>query len=646
MGITHSRRTSLAEWLQGSEPASPTRPHFKLGNFCFDDPRPMKVVIVGAGFSGITAGIRFLQRVPNVTIVIYDAQEGVGGTWWANRYPGIACDIPSHAYQLTFAENPDWSSFYAPGDEICKYLESVAEKYKLMPYIKLKHRLVRAQYDEPSGQWVLKIRRPKGNGVEEFEDRADVLFTGLGGLSRWTWPDIEGLETFQGKVIHSADWKTGEGKPGDPWEETVKSWKDKKVGVIGVGSSAIQIVPSLQPKVARLYNYVRGNTWISSVFVQGILARLAKSDEAENYTFTDEDKKAFHDPETYKKFRHEVETELNSVHLSTHVGNPMQEAGRAFFRESMLKKLASRPWIAKHIIPEFPVACRRLTPGPGYLDALCKDNVEFIPSPIRRVTPWGIETMDGEHQKLDVIVCATGFDTSYKYGFPVIGRNGVDLADKFVPHPRTYLSVAVDGFPNWFQSLGPNSAVGSGSLLIIIEKQVDYAIEATLKLQRERLKSMEVKKEAVEDFDEYIESYFPKTVFGQKCRSWYKQGKEEGRVVALWPGSCLHAAKVLSHPRWEDYNYEYLDNNVTNRFYWLGKGHTRAEEVTGEDRAWYLKDVDIPPGKPKKHLLECSHGRSSSSRWMITLIVLLHFFVAYPNHFRTAETADDVDTLL
>jgi len=179
------------------------------------------------------------------------------------------------------------------------------------------------------------------------------------------------------------------------------------------------------------------------------------------------------------------------------------------------------------VIPDFAPACRRLTPGPGYLDALCADNVDFVPTHIRKVTPTGIETEDGKHQDLDIIICATGtscttcnafarlnvacrgFDTSFKFDFPILGRSGEDLSKRFDPYPRTYMGVAVDGFPNWFQCLGPSAAVGAGSLLLVLERQVDYAVAATLKLQREHLKSMDVKPEAVDDFDAYLESYFP-----------------------------------------------------------------------------------------------------------------------------------------
>ncbi|CCL98306.1 uncharacterized protein FIBRA_00300 [Fibroporia radiculosa] len=534
---------------------------FKLGGFSIDEYRPIRVVVIGAGFSGIIAGIR--HKIPNINLTIYDKNAGIGGTWFTNKYPGLACDIPSHCYQLTFEVNTNWSSFYAPGPEIQAYLQSVVDKYKLMRYIKLQHRIVHARYDEPTGKWHLRIRRstpsqqPNTEQVdfEEFEDFADILVTGIGSLSRWKWPDIEGLRHFEGSLFHTADFDVGE----QTWQEATRNWEDKRVGVIGVGSSAIQIVPALQPRVAKIITYVKGKTWISTPFSSSKLAELMKRDpDAENCaclstliitevtdtkpsidTFTEENKKAFKDPAFYKQFRHELESDLNSVHHAIMKGTEQQLAARTAFTSHMKKKLSKKPWIADYLIPDFGVACRRLTAGPGYLEALCEDNVDFIPAHIKRITRNGIATVDGKHEDLDVIICATGYDYTYQLDFPMIGRNGITIQEKWSPHPATYLAVCTDGFPNWFMALGPNSGVGSGSLLVVIERQIDYAVQATKKLQRERLKSIEIKRRAVQDFDEYLEHYFPNTVYSERCRSWYKMGKEDGRNVALWPGQRL-----------------------------------------------------------------------------------------------------------
>jgi len=215
---------------------------------------------------------------------------------------------------------------------------------------------------------------------------------------------------------------------------------------------------------------------------------------------------------------------------------------------------------------------------------------------VKRFTEKGLETEDGQTEEFDVIICCTGYDTSFQLPFDIVGRSGVTLNQKWSPHPTTYLACCVDSFPNYFFSLGPNAAVGSGSLTAVIERHVEFAVQATKKLQRERLRTIEVKEEALKDFDEYLENYFPQSVYSEKCRSWYKMGKEDGRIVGLWPGSCMHAMRALEYPRWEDFSYE-RDNKVNNRFQWLGDGSTYVEKYFVGEGAFYLRDeeIDIPP---------------------------------------------------
>ncbi|EIW55631.1 FAD/NAD-P-binding domain-containing protein [Trametes versicolor FP-101664 SS1] len=560
-------------------------PPYVLGDFCIDEYRPVKVIVIGAGFSGITAGIRFPQKVPNVELVIYEKGARIGGTWHNNNYPGLACDVPSHCYQLSFEEKKDWSAFYASGPEIREHFQEIVDKYRLMRYIRLEHEAVHAQYDAPTGKWRVRVRRPNAEtgAMEEFEDSGDVLVTAVGALSRWKWPDIEGLKDFTGELQHSAGFEPGP----KTWEEVAERWADKTVGVIGVGSSGIQMVAALQPKVKRLVNYVRGKTWLPPPLGNTTVARLLGREPGgeANPIFTPEEIERFkNEPGFFWNFRYTLEQEFISGYSWTLRGSDLSKRMEEECRQNMVRGLAKKPWIAEHLIPDFPVSCRRLTPGPGYLEALCEDNVDFVPTPIKRITEKGIETEDGKYQDLDVILCATGYDTSFQLPFQIIGRDGLDINEKWKPHPVSYLSVAVDGFPNMFMALGPNSVLASGMLLPLIEQQVMYAVQATAKLQRDRLKSMEVKPEAVRDFDQYIEAYFPKTVFAEKCRSWYKLGKDEGRVVGLWPGSTLHGMKALMHPRWEDYEYERADA-VENRLHWLGDGQTHSEKtLTGDSK--------------------------------------------------------------
>ncbi|RPD59865.1 FAD/NAD(P)-binding domain-containing protein [Lentinus tigrinus ALCF2SS1-6] len=576
-------------------PAEPTPPEdipakIKLGDFAVDEYRPIKVIVIGAGFSGILAGIRFPQKILNVELAIYEKSAGIGGTWYNNRYPGVACDVPAHCYQFSFEDKRDWSSFYAPGHEIQQHLQDVVEKYRLMRYIKLRHEVVHAQYDEAACKWLVRIRRPKEDSeseVEEFEDVADVLVTAFGAISRWNWPDIPGRKDFKGELYHTAQFDP----KGGSWEQISETWKSKRVGVIGSGSSAIQTVAAVHPKVSKLVNYVRGQTWIAVPFasdtVSELLGRQTVAEENELVLTPEEIERFKTDPEYFWRFRRTMDNLMNAFdELLYHT------------RKQVIDRVAEppKPWIAEKLIPVFPVSCRRLTPGPGYLKALCADNTDFVTSPIKQFTKSGIETEDGQHQELDIILCATGYDTSWQLPFTIIGRNSVDLNEKWKQYPSSYLSMCVDEFPNMFMALGPNSIIGAGLLMPILEASVGYAVQAAVKMQRERLKSMEVKADAVRDFDQYIESYFPQTVYSDKCRSWYKCGKEEGRVVGLWPGSSLHAVRALQHPRWEDFEYSRLDH-VPNRLYWLGDGQTYNEKTLTGDRAWYLSEdiIDRPP---------------------------------------------------
>ncbi|KAI0087271.1 flavin-binding monooxygenase [Irpex rosettiformis] len=572
----------------------------KMTEFSIDEYRPMKVIAIGAGLTGVAAAIRYRQYVPNVDISIYDKSDGIGGTWYHNRYPGVACDVPAHCFAYTFEHKADWSACYSPGHEILQYINHVVDKWGVRSLIKLQHEVVHMQWDEPSSQWIVRIRRPAANDpstFEEFEDRADVVLNGTGGLSRWKWPDIEGLHDFKGPIVHSAGWDFG----GSTWEEDVKDWGDKNVVVIGLGSSALQIVAALQPKVGKLCQIGRGQTWVSPPFavpkISEMLGRELNPSDPSNLYFSEEEKISLKEsPEKLFYFRQQLEAQMSSGHKITLRDSELQKASRAMFTEHMRKSLEKKPWIADLIIPDFSVGVKRITPAPGYLEALCADNCDFIHEPIKSITSSTVEIDDGRSIPADIIVCATGFDASYKFPFPIVGRNGVPLNQKWTPHPRTYVAACTDGFPNLFFAFGPNANVGTTSILGMIEHHVMYSVMATMKLQRERLKSIEVKPEAVDDFDDVMEEYFKKSVFSESVPTWYKVGKADGRIVSLWPGSSLHCMRALRYPRWEDFNYERLDK-TKNRLFWLGDGMTYSEKTFTGDRTWYIKPnyVDVPP---------------------------------------------------
>ncbi|KAJ7610491.1 FAD/NAD-P-binding domain-containing protein [Roridomyces roridus] len=560
-------------------------PAYTPGDFSIDDYTPMKVICIGAGFSGILSAIRFQQRMTNIDFKIYEKADGVGGTWRLNRYPGLACDIPSHCYQYSFEDQSQWSGLFSTGPEILANMERIVDKYKVRKYMHFNHELTHAKYDEAAGTWTVRI---KHEGTE-FEDTCDVLLLCIGSLSRWHWPEIEGLREFQGRLVHSAQWDVG----GGAWEEGVKDWGDKTVGIIGNGSSGVQIAAALHPKIKKMVTYSRSRTWICPSFGVGkMLEGLGRDPTDTDSVFTKEERDRLKDPEVFRKFRHAIEHEMNSFHSLIIRDSETQKVSRKLFEDNMKKDTARKPELYGQIVPDWAVFCRRLTPCAGYLEALSAENTTYETTPIQRITPKGVELTDGRHDDLDVLVCATGFDVSYHYPFDVIGRGGRTLNERWKPHAEAYLSLCVDEFPNLFLMYGPGSGTNTASILVVLENQAEYIVKAVRKMQSERLKSVEVKREAVKDWSEHMGAYFPKTVYTDSCHSWYKA--PDGRVVGLYPGSALHCVRAFANPRWEDYDYERVDK-TSNRLYWLGSGQTENERTQTGDLAWYLNNVDVPP---------------------------------------------------
>ncbi|ETI26440.1 hypothetical protein G647_03217 [Cladophialophora carrionii CBS 160.54] len=536
-----------------------------------DSARPLKVRIAGAGVSGIIAAIKLQQMVRDVDIELYDKNEDVGGTWVENRYPGCACDIPAHTYQLSWESNVEWSQFYASQAEILKYWQRVAEKYNLRRLIKFSHRVIEGRWHEDGARWELKVE-DLSNGGSIITESCDVFITATGILNQWEWPSIPGLHSFEGKLMHSA-----------AWDESF-DFKDKSIAVIGAGSSGIQIVPSLQPVVKHLDHYVRGKTWIATPMAAQELEKRGAQGSS-NFSYSPDEIAAWKsDPASYLAYRKQVETTVQSDHEITLRGSQMQKMARGYFESLMTQRLAKKPEILQHILPAFSPLCKRLTPGPGYLEALTEDNVAVIPTKIEQVTRTGIMTVDGQHRAVDAIVCATGFNTHFTNRFPIYGLDGEVLFERADGRPKTstYLSMMVDTHPNFFMLLGPNSGVGAGNLLIIIERLVDYCAKMLAKLQTEHIRTVRPRQSQVDGFTRFTDEFHRRTVYSEECSSWYKT---EGRVTALWPGSSLHAIKALESPRWEDFDYAYVDDKPMG---WLGNGSAVADHDRNADKAYYL----------------------------------------------------------
>ncbi|OQD60716.1 hypothetical protein PENPOL_c021G06022 [Penicillium polonicum] len=416
-------------------------------------PRRIRIVCVGAGYSSLMTAyeVKYNKALGDfIDLTIYDKNEDVGGTWLENRYPGVACDIPAHIYTFPFEPNPEWSTFYASGPEIFQ-----------------------ATWDEPSSKWRLKIRQDG----EEKEDECNILIDGSGFLNNWNWPGIEGLHDFKGELEPSID------------------VAGKKVAVIGNGSSAIQVFPQLQKTAAQLTNYIRSPTWIFSNHA----ADLTK--DGRNFAFTEEEKKGFCDnPASLFKLRREIERSADNFFKIFFKDSAAQKAALAQAHASMRERLGNDQELCDKLIPRYELGCRRATPGDGYLEALREKNARVNVNPIVQITESGIQTTH-EHTEFDIIVCATGFDVSYRPSWTIQGRNGHQLNLAWSDSPEAYFGIAAANTPNYFIFNGPNSPVGHGSLLDNIFCVTKWILKWCRKMATEDIKSICVKQEALDDYN-------------------------------------------------------------------------------------------------------------------------------------------------
>ncbi|KAK1761804.1 hypothetical protein QBC33DRAFT_582134 [Phialemonium atrogriseum] len=530
-------------------------------------PRPIRIIVAGAGLSGIAAVKLFKERFNGqpTELQIYEKNADVGGTWLENRYPGCSCDVPAHAYTFSWEGNPRWSKAYVGAEELFDYFKGRAKAYGVFDFVQLEHRVIGATWNGKAGQWEIEVEDLKTG--KTFVDKAEVFINACGFLNKWKWPEIPGLQSFKGHLAHSARW------------DDSYSFQGKTVAVIGCGSSAIQIVPKIQPIAKSLISFNRSKTWITPEFAAQVAA--ASRDEK----FSEEQKAAWEkNPEEFLQYRKKIEGTMNQFFDMQYKDSEAQREAFTTNREQMEARL-TKPGLAEKLIPDFALGCRRITPGHGYLEALSADNVEVRTDQILKIVPEGIQMQDGTIFTLDSIICATGFDTSFCPAFPVIGQQGKDLGDVWKDEPRSYLSVTASGFPNYFLASGPNFPLANGALVPCLEQCISYALAAAQKIQREGIKGLTPKPEAVDDFQEHKDALMKDLVWTSGCRSWYKNGKVDGKVWGPWCGSSIQFLELMSTPRWEDYDIEYLTGN---RFQFLGAGKTEREE-SGGDLAYYLQ---------------------------------------------------------
>ncbi|KAL4804106.1 hypothetical protein BDV18DRAFT_153494 [Aspergillus unguis] len=535
-------------------------------------PRKLRVITIGAGFSGLLMAHKIQHRFPElegyVTHKIFEMRSDVGGTWLVNTYPGVQCDVPAHIYAFPFDPNPNWSRFYSSGAEIQDYIKRTAEKWNLLRDVHLNTKVVRARWLETEGIWRVTVEH---NGIQRDED-AEILISGQGVLCHPSWPNIRGLHDFQGKIVHSAQW------------DHEFDYSNKRIAVIGNGSSGIQITPQMAKLPGtEVVNFMRSAAWI--YYRVPPSKHLGRDTEEVNPAYAESDKQRFQDKEVHRQYRKGIIDRTNKAFKLFLKGTNNEEAVR-FGTEQMAQKLNYDPELCRKLIPSWEVGCRRVTPGPGYLESFSKPNCNLSDSPITHISSNAVHTADGQAFECDVVICATGFDVSHRPKFPLIGINGADLAEKWADEPESYLSVATAGFPNYFIFTGPNSLGGHGSLVEALNWTGDYFVKWIKKIATEDIKSVVPKKSAEEASVRYGDEVHKTIVWTGSCKSWYKRNREGGRVTALFGGSALLFNRLISELRPEDFEIEYRSRN---QFRFLGNGFLEYEFDPEADLAWYVE---------------------------------------------------------
>jgi cation diffusion facilitator CzcD-associated flavoprotein CzcO len=462
-------------------------------------PESHEVLIIGTGFAGLGMAIKLREAGVEDFALLERASE-IGGTWRDNVYPGCACDVPSHLYSFSFAPKHDWTRAFAPQAEIQDYLLEVVDRYRLRPSIRFDACMERADYDEARAIWTVVTRDGR-----RFEAR--VLVSAMGPLSNPAYPDIPGLEQFEGARFHSAQW------------DHDYELRGKRVAVIGTGASAIQFVPAIADKVAKLDLYQRTAPWV-----------IPKPDRE------------------FGRFERALYAKLP----------PVQAARRAFIYWSLearalgftrypqllalaqklvglhLRKAIADPTLRAKLTPDYTLGCKRILLSDDYYPALAQAHVEVLSGSPIRATARGLIDAEGREREVDAIIYGTGFRVQDMVPSGAFwGRGGQDLLEVWRARPEAYKGTAITGFPNLFFLLGPNTGLGHNSMVYMIESQVAYVVDAIRHMRRHGLATVEVREAALTSYNAQIQDKSAASIWQSGCRSWYLDA--EGRNTTLWP---------------------------------------------------------------------------------------------------------------
>ncbi len=458
-----------------------------------------KVVIVGAGFGGLAMAIRLLQKGVD-DFVVLDRADDVGGVWHSNTYPGCRCDVASHLYSLSFAPNPNWSNTFSSQPEIRAYLGRVADDHGIRPHLRLGVEVERSAWDEDAGEW--RVETSRGTYAGRF------LVNAMGPLTEPRLPDVPGLGDFKGEVMHSARWNHDIDLAG------------KRVASIGTGASAIQYVPEIRKEAERVTVFQRTAPW---VLPHG--GRPIRDWERALYRRV---------PFAQRMMREAIYW-ARELMVFGFVKRPGLMGRLEGLSRSHMDRQISDPELRRKVQPDYTIGCKRLLPSNRWYRALGEDNVELVTEAITEVRERSVVDAAGREHEVDAIVFGTGFHiTDAPYARQIVGREGLSLDEFWEGSPKAFLGTSVPGFPNMFLIAGPNTGLGHGSMVFMIEAEVEHVLAAIDAVENSTAKAIELRQPVYEDFVHGVDERMATTVWSTGgCSSFYID--ETGRNAAQWP---------------------------------------------------------------------------------------------------------------